>query len=296
MRSPHRSLSSRASHKLTARFDPHPCAVTVGINRTGSTGFGQKFCDDIKEDWGGAPFRDIVAGLQFVKDAYPEIDPERMGGCGASYGGFMANWINGHNEQLGLKCLVCHDGVFDTKNTYFTTDELCVDRRAPLASPRPSALTLVRQLLPHARVWRHSVGRARQLRALVAAQLHQALEDAAARHPCVGVYLCGFQVGRRVPTDHLVNTADGSKDYRLLEGEGLSVFNTLQRLGVPSRLLIFPSENHVRLLASPWLTLVVIPALVLTRRCRLSPSRARAVGPPPAKLAQVERGGLPLAR
>lgn len=59
------------------------------------------------------------------------------------------------------------------------------------------------------------------------------------------------------------------------------MFNTLQRLGVPSRLLIFPSENHVRLLASPWLTLVVIPALVLTRRCRLSPSRARAVGPPP---------------
>ncbi|GAA5912527.1 hypothetical protein JCM8208_001984, partial [Rhodotorula glutinis] len=103
--------------------------ITVGINRTGSTGFGQKFCDDIKEDWGGAPFRDIVAGMQFVKDAYPEIDADRMAGCGASYGGFMSLFVQGHNDVLGFKALVCHDGVFNTQNTYYTTDELYFPQR-----------------------------------------------------------------------------------------------------------------------------------------------------------------------
>lgn len=54
---------------------------------TGSTGYGQKFCDDIKNQWGGKPFIDLVAGLEFVKEAFPEIDGERTAMLGASYGG-----------------------------------------------------------------------------------------------------------------------------------------------------------------------------------------------------------------
>ncbi|BGP41242.1 Dipeptidyl-peptidase 5 [Rhodotorula kratochvilovae] len=172
--------------------------ITVAINRTGSTGFGQAFCDAIKEDWGGAPFRDIVAGMQFVKDAYPEIDPERMGGCGASYGGYMANWVQGHNDQLGFKCLICHDGVFKTANTWFATEELYFPTREFGGNPWEVPEKYARWS-PHNHI-------------------------------------------KRWKTPQLV--IHGSKDYRLVESEGLSVFNTLQRLGVPSRLLIFPSENH----------------------------------------------------
>ncbi|GAA6006783.1 dipeptidyl-peptidase 5 [Rhodotorula paludigena] len=186
----------------STRWNPNAWAghgyITVAINRTGSTGFGQEFCDKIKEDWGGAPFRDLVAGLEFVKRAYPEIDPERTAALGASYGGFMANWIQGHNDQMGFKALVCHDGVFNTANTWFATEELYFPTREfggqPWEVPEKYAKWSPHQHIKH---WK---------------------------------------------TPQLV--IHGSKDYRLVESEGLSVFNTLQRLGVPSRLLIFPSENH----------------------------------------------------
>lgn len=67
--------------------------VVVAINPTGSTGYGQDFTDAINRDWGGKPFKDLVAGLDFVKRAYSEmIDEERMAMLGASYGGYMCNW------------------------------------------------------------------------------------------------------------------------------------------------------------------------------------------------------------
>ncbi|WRT66611.1 uncharacterized protein IL334_003570 [Kwoniella shivajii] len=96
----------------------------VAINPTGSTGYGQVFTDAIQGDWGGKPFKDLLAGYQAALAKYPEIDAERTAGLGASYGGYMVNWINGHNEHFGFKALVCHDGVFDTVTTYFSTEEL----------------------------------------------------------------------------------------------------------------------------------------------------------------------------
>ncbi|TYJ59027.1 hypothetical protein B9479_000015 [Cryptococcus floricola] len=96
----------------------------VTINPTGSTGYGQEFTDAIQGDWGGKPFKDLLAGYQHALSRYPEIDPERTTALGASYGGYMINWINGHNDHFGFKALVCHDGVFDTVTTYFSTEEL----------------------------------------------------------------------------------------------------------------------------------------------------------------------------
>ncbi|ODN76954.1 hypothetical protein L202_05520 [Cryptococcus amylolentus CBS 6039] len=96
----------------------------VTINPTGSTGYGQEFTDAIQGDWGGKPFKDLLAGYQHALSRYPEIDPERTTALGASYGGYMINWINGHNDHFGFKALVCHDGVFDTVTTYFSTEEI----------------------------------------------------------------------------------------------------------------------------------------------------------------------------
>ncbi|WVQ74414.1 hypothetical protein IAR50_004015 [Cryptococcus sp. DSM 104548] len=96
----------------------------VTINPTGSTGYGQEFTDAIQGDWGGKPFKDLLAGYQYALATYPEIDPERTTALGASYGGYMINWINGHNDHFGFKALVCHDGVFDTVTTYFSTEEV----------------------------------------------------------------------------------------------------------------------------------------------------------------------------
>jgi dipeptidyl aminopeptidase/acylaminoacyl peptidase len=96
--------------------------VVVAINFHGSTGYGQKFTDSISGDWGGKPFEDLMKGLDYVEKTYPFIDKSREAALGASYGGYMANWILGHTDRF--KCIVSHDGVFNTESAYGTTEEL----------------------------------------------------------------------------------------------------------------------------------------------------------------------------
>lgn len=96
--------------------------ITVAIDPTGSTGYGQAFTDAIQGQWGGLPYKDLVAGYQHVLKHYKAIDPQRTAALGASYGGYMVNWMQGHN--VGFKALVCHDGVFDTETTWYETEEL----------------------------------------------------------------------------------------------------------------------------------------------------------------------------
>ena len=96
--------------------------VVVMINFHGSTGYGQKFTDSISGDWGGKPYIDLMKGLDYVEKTYPFIDKNREAALGASYGGYMANWILGHTDRF--KCIVSHDGTFNTESAYGTTEEL----------------------------------------------------------------------------------------------------------------------------------------------------------------------------
>jgi dipeptidyl aminopeptidase/acylaminoacyl peptidase len=96
--------------------------VVVMINFHGSTGYGQKFTDSISGDWGGKPYVDLMKGLDYVEKTYPFIDKNREAALGASYGGYMANWLLGHTDRF--KCIVSHDGIFDTESAYGTTEEL----------------------------------------------------------------------------------------------------------------------------------------------------------------------------
>lgn len=96
--------------------------VVVMINFHGSTGYGQKFTDSISGDWGGKPYEDLMKGLDYVEKTYPFIDKNREAALGASYGGYMANWVLGHTDRF--KCIVSHDGVFNTESAYGTTEEL----------------------------------------------------------------------------------------------------------------------------------------------------------------------------
>ncbi len=96
--------------------------VVVMINFHGSTGYGQTFTDSISGDWGGKPYDDLMKGLDYVEKTYPFIDKKREAALGASYGGYMANWILGHTDRF--KCIVSHDGVFNTESAYGTTEEL----------------------------------------------------------------------------------------------------------------------------------------------------------------------------
>jgi dipeptidyl aminopeptidase/acylaminoacyl peptidase len=96
--------------------------VVIMINFHGSTGYGQKFIDAINGDWGGAPFEDLMKGLDYAEQTYPFIDKNRECALGASYGGYMANWLLGHTDRF--KCIVTHDGMFNAESAWGTTEEL----------------------------------------------------------------------------------------------------------------------------------------------------------------------------
>ncbi len=94
-------------------------------NPRGSTGYGQKFVADISGDWGGKVFTDISNGVAMMANQ-PYIDKNRIGAAGASYGGYMINWIEGHNNdpRFHYKVLVSHDGVYNLAAMYGATEEL----------------------------------------------------------------------------------------------------------------------------------------------------------------------------
>jgi dipeptidyl aminopeptidase/acylaminoacyl peptidase len=96
--------------------------VTVQINFHGSTGYGQAFTDAIRMDWGGSPFEDLMKGLDHVLANFAFADGERACALGASYGGWMANWMEGHTDRF--RCLVSHDGEMDITSSYYSTEEL----------------------------------------------------------------------------------------------------------------------------------------------------------------------------
>ncbi len=96
--------------------------LTLAINFHGSTGYGQAFTDSITGDWGGAPYEDLMKGLDHLLATDKSADGDRMCALGASYGGYMINWVAGHTSRFN--CLVNHDGLFDLRSMYYTTEEL----------------------------------------------------------------------------------------------------------------------------------------------------------------------------
>jgi dipeptidyl aminopeptidase/acylaminoacyl peptidase len=170
--------------------------VVVFINFHGSPGYGQKFIDAINGDWGGAPFEDLMKGLDYAEQHYPFIDKDRECALGASYGGYMANWILGHTDRF--KCIVTHDGMFNAESAWGTTEELWFNEWEFKGTPWTNR-ELYRKWSPHL-----------------------------------------FATNFKMPT--LV--IHSQRDYRLDVSQGFDLFTTLQRQGVPSKMLYFPDEGH----------------------------------------------------
>jgi dipeptidyl aminopeptidase/acylaminoacyl peptidase len=176
--------------------------VVVMINPRGSTGYGQAFVDAVNGDWGGKPFTDLMEGLDFAEQHYPFIDKTRECALGASYGGYMANWILGHTNRF--KCIVSHDGMFNAESAFGSTEEDWFNIWEFKGHPwdyygKPDDQNPFRKWSP-------------------------------------SLYATHF----KTPT--LV--IHGQLDYRLDLSEGLQLFDTLQLLGVPSKMLYFPDEGH----------------------------------------------------
>ena len=151
-------------HSWTYRWNAQVFAaagyVVVMPNPRGSTGYGQKFIDEINGDWGGRAFDDIMAVTDHVAANLPYADASRMAAAGASYGGYMIDWILGHTQRF--KALVTHDGVYDLTSEFGATEELWF----PLWEYR-----------------RHAVGQAGGVPEMVAQQLREGLPYAHAGGP-----------------------------------------------------------------------------------------------------------------
>ncbi len=111
-------------YRWNAEMFAAPGYVAVMVNPRGSTGYGQKFTDEISGNWGGKAFVDLMKGVDYVVKSYPFIDKNRIAAAGASYGGYMMNWMEGHNNNGVFKCFVSHDGLYDAVSAFGSTEEL----------------------------------------------------------------------------------------------------------------------------------------------------------------------------
>jgi len=175
-----------------------PGYVTLMINRRGSTGYGQKFTDEITGDYGGKAYVDVMNGVDYVLRKYPYTDGSRMAAAGGSYGGYLADWIATHNGRF--KAIISHAGVYDL-NSMYATEELWFEEHDIQGTP-----------------WTNPESYHKWAPATYAAELG------------------------KFKTPTLV--IDGELDFRVPYTQSLELFNTLQRQGVPSKLVIFPDEGH----------------------------------------------------
>ncbi len=170
----------------------------VAVDFHGSTGYGQAFTDAIRNNWGGWPLEDLQKGLAAATTKFNWLDADNACALGASYGGYMMNWIAGQWPDR-FKCLVQHDGVFDARAMAYETEELWFDE------------------------WEHGG--------------NPYYEDPEA-----------FE--RWNPVNHVAKwktpmlVVTGEKDFRIPYTQGLASFTALQRRNIPSRLVVFPDENH----------------------------------------------------
>lgn len=126
------------SDEFHYRWNPQVYAgagyAALMVDFHGSTGYGQAFTDAIRNDWGGKPFVDLQKGLEAALQKYPFLDGDRACALGASFGGYMVNWIAG-NWPERFRCLVTHDGDLDERAAYFDTEELWFDEWERLGTP-----------------------------------------------------------------------------------------------------------------------------------------------------------------
>ncbi len=120
---PQGSMANSWSYRWNPQFYAGAGYAVVMIDFHGSTGYGQNFTDAIRGDWGGKPLEDLKKGLAAASAKFPWIDDKRACALGASYGGYMMNWIEG-NWSNQFKCIVNHSGIFDNRAMYYETEEM----------------------------------------------------------------------------------------------------------------------------------------------------------------------------
>ena len=171
--------------------------VVIAPNPRGSTGYGQKFTDEISRDWSGKVVTDLMNAYEYAIDEFDFIDSNNTFAAGASYGGYMVNWIEGHNPNK-FNALFCHDGVYDLESFYGSTEELWFPEWDLGGPPWEN-----RKMYD---IWSPSS------------------------------YVKNFKTPMMI--------VHGGKDFRVPYTQAFELFTALQKMGVESRFIYFPEENH----------------------------------------------------
>jgi dipeptidyl aminopeptidase/acylaminoacyl peptidase len=206
--------------------------VVIGVNRRGSTGYGQKFVDEVSGDWGGKAFVDLMKGLDYAEAKYTFIDKDRECALGASYGGFMANWVLTHTDRF--KCIVTHDGLYNAESAFGTTEELWFNEW----EFRPIQTAAAGTQIPYGDD--NKKGKSDEVEQGKPAYPWDYFDKPTAENPFRKNSPMLYIKNAHTPT--LV--VHSQKDYRLDVSEGFQLFTALQLRGVPSKMLYFPDEGH----------------------------------------------------
>ncbi|CAF5060982.1 unnamed protein product, partial [Rotaria magnacalcarata] len=194
--------------------------AVIAINFHGSDSYGQNFTDSIIGEYGSLPYEDLKLGLSYALNKFPYINASRAAALGASYGGFMVNWIAGHPEMsVRFKTLICHNGALDTRSKSYSTDELWfnehdVGNYTPWDNP-----AVYEEFNPvnHVANTPTSIGRALTLH-----MIHVRIEN-----------IRSIRINSNWTQPMLIIV--GAHDYRIPETQGIGTFTALQRRGIPSR-------------------------------------------------------------
>lgn len=170
--------------------------VVACPNPRGSTGFGQQYTDEITGDWGGKVFEDLMAGMDWLEEQ-SYIDTDRMAAAGASYGGYMMNWFQGHTDRF--KTLITHCGVYNFDSMYATEELWFIEWENGGTPWGENRAAMYEKFSPHR-------------------------------------YAANFKTPNLIIHNDL--------DFRVPLSEGLQLFTTLQRQGIPSKMINFPDEGH----------------------------------------------------
>jgi dipeptidyl aminopeptidase/acylaminoacyl peptidase len=169
--------------------------VVIQPNFHGSMGFGIKFMDAIKGQWGGAPVEDQMKAVDTAL-TWPYVDATRVAAAGGSYGGYMANWLEGHTDRF--RAIVSHDGLYDLLTAIYSADFVGGTLQEFKGTPWENPKVLIDQ--------------------------------------------APVTYARNFRTPMLI--IHGGNDYRVDRSQGLAMFQALQAMHVPSKLLYFEAENH----------------------------------------------------
>ncbi|ELP90124.1 dipeptidyl-peptidase 5 precursor, putative [Entamoeba invadens IP1] len=182
------------------RWNPQVIAgfgyIVFAPNFHGSGSYGDAFLKAIRTQWGGMPYEDLMKGMDALPTLEPSADIDNACAMGASYGGYMMNWINSQNDRF--KCIICHDGIMDSEGSYYYMDEMYF-LEVEFGAPYYENKQYYTQWNP-----------------------------------------LNFVANYKTPQ----LTIHGGSDYRIDVVAGYQQFTTLQRKNIPSKLVVYPEENH----------------------------------------------------